>query len=151
MNCHATTNDKKAHLGCKVNLRARKRIASGGVWHLKNAIRCCQVVTKRCRLSWLTNSPLVYEPKCLGRGWLRCLSQWVQLCTWIPNKLRKSNSILNLSGGRMYNIIVHWRLCGRNAVSLSQRQRESEKGRGATWESTGSILPLVCWGEGEVL
>ncbi len=29
-----------------------------------------QGVTKRCRLSWLTNSALVYEPKCGGRrGW----------------------------------------------------------------------------------
>ena len=27
-----------------------------------------QGVTKRCRLSWLTNSALVYEPKCGGRG-----------------------------------------------------------------------------------
>ncbi len=27
-----------------------------------------QVVTKTCRLSWLTNSALVYEPKCGGRG-----------------------------------------------------------------------------------
>jgi hypothetical protein len=25
-------------------------------------------VTKRCRLSWMTNSALVYEPKCVGRG-----------------------------------------------------------------------------------
>jgi len=25
-------------------------------------------VTKRCRLSWLTNGALVYEPKCGGRG-----------------------------------------------------------------------------------
>ncbi len=33
-------------------------------------------ITKRCRLSWLTNSALVYEPK-RGRGW-RGLSQWVQ-------------------------------------------------------------------------
>ena len=31
------------------------------------------VVTKRCRLSWLTNSTLVYEPKCVGE--LRSLSQ----------------------------------------------------------------------------
>jgi hypothetical protein len=28
----------------------------------------CQGVTKRCRLSWLTNSALVYEPKCGGKG-----------------------------------------------------------------------------------
>ncbi len=27
-----------------------------------------QGVAKRCRLSWLTNSALVYEPKCRGRG-----------------------------------------------------------------------------------
>jgi len=38
-----------------------------------------QGVTKRCRLSWLTNTALVYEPK---RGGLRYLSLWVQLCSW---------------------------------------------------------------------
>ncbi len=27
-----------------------------------------QGVTKRCRLSWLTNSALVHEPKCVGGG-----------------------------------------------------------------------------------
>ncbi len=27
-----------------------------------------QGVTKRCRLSWLTNSTLVHEPKCGGKG-----------------------------------------------------------------------------------
>ncbi len=27
-----------------------------------------QGFTKRCRLSWLTNSALVHEPKCRGRG-----------------------------------------------------------------------------------
>jgi hypothetical protein len=30
-----------------------------------------QGVTKRCPLSWLTNSVLVYEPKCGGGGGLR--------------------------------------------------------------------------------
>jgi hypothetical protein len=34
-----------------------------------------QGVTKRCRLSLLTSSALVYEPKCGGRGELRGLSQ----------------------------------------------------------------------------
>ncbi len=29
---------------------------------------CIQGVSKRCRLSWLTNSALVYEPKC--GGWI---------------------------------------------------------------------------------
>jgi hypothetical protein len=27
-----------------------------------------QGITQRCRLSWLTNSALVYEPKCGGGG-----------------------------------------------------------------------------------
>ncbi len=46
------------------------------------SVRYRQGVTKRCRISWLTNmSPLVYEPKCGGRGELRGLSQWVQLDT----------------------------------------------------------------------
>jgi hypothetical protein len=27
-----------------------------------------QGVTQRCRLSWLTNSALIYEPKCGGGG-----------------------------------------------------------------------------------
>ncbi len=41
-----------------------------------------QGVTKRCRLSWLTNSALVYEPKYEGRGGeLRGLSQCEQLYT----------------------------------------------------------------------
>ncbi len=53
-----------------------------------------QGVTKRCRLSWLTNSALVYEPKCGGRGdLLGLLSQWVDRS---PNKLGRSNSIFNL-------------------------------------------------------
>jgi hypothetical protein len=34
-----------------------------------------QGVAKRCRFSWLTNSALVYEPKCGGRGELLGLSQ----------------------------------------------------------------------------
>ncbi len=40
------------------------------------------VSDQRCRLSWLTNVALVYEPKCGGRGVeLRGLCQWVQLYT----------------------------------------------------------------------
>jgi hypothetical protein len=31
-----------------------------------NLLTIYQGVTKRCRLSWLTNSALVYEPKCGG-------------------------------------------------------------------------------------
>ncbi len=49
-----------------------------------------QEVTKRCRrLSWLTNSTLVYtSPNAGGRGGLSGLSQWVYSCahhgTWSP-------------------------------------------------------------------
>jgi hypothetical protein len=32
-------------------------------------------VTKKCRLSWLTNSAVVYEPKCWGRGGVAGFSQ----------------------------------------------------------------------------
>jgi hypothetical protein len=34
----------------------------------KNVINKYHGVTKRCRLSWLTNSDLVYETKCGGGG-----------------------------------------------------------------------------------
>ncbi len=37
-----------------------------GIFPLKKHAK--QGVTKRCRLSWLTNSALVYEPKCGGGG-----------------------------------------------------------------------------------
>jgi hypothetical protein len=42
-----------------------------------------QGITTRFRLSWLTNSALVYEHKCGGRGGrgLRGLNQLVQLYT----------------------------------------------------------------------
>ncbi len=36
--------------------------------HILTCITSCQGVTKRCRISWLTNSALVYEPKCGRRG-----------------------------------------------------------------------------------
>jgi hypothetical protein len=63
-----------------------------------------QGVTKRCRLSWLTNSALV-EPKCGGRGGScgvsaneyscavdNCTVYLGSMCTWSPNKLWRSNS-----------------------------------------------------------
>jgi hypothetical protein len=36
--------------------------------HRKYRLHSYQEVTKRCRLSWLTNSALVYESKGRGRG-----------------------------------------------------------------------------------
>ncbi len=55
----------------------------------------CRGVTKRCRLSWLTHSALVYAPK-RWRGGGAVVRAWVQLCTWSPNKLWRSNSIFNM-------------------------------------------------------
>jgi hypothetical protein len=59
-----------------------------------------QGVTKRCRLSWLTNSALEYEPKWEGwGGGVVAGSQpmsTVQHGTWSINKLSRSNSIFDL-------------------------------------------------------
>ncbi len=52
-----------------------------------------QGVTKRCRLSWLTNSALVYEPKCGGKGGSQPMRTAVYRSS---NKLWRSNSIFNL-------------------------------------------------------
>ncbi len=57
-----------------------------------------QGVTQRCRLSWLTNSALVYELKCWGGGReLRAGSQPISTAVHrSPNKLWRSNSIFNI-------------------------------------------------------
>jgi hypothetical protein len=57
-------------------------------------------VTKRCRLSLLTNSALVYEFKSGGMGGGCGVSANEYSCahhvTWSPNKLWRSTSIFNL-------------------------------------------------------
>ncbi len=53
--CRATSFSRIFLFGNKCDLQ-----------HLRT-VRKTQRVTKRCRLSWRTNSALVYEPKC-GRG-----------------------------------------------------------------------------------
>jgi hypothetical protein len=51
-----------------------------------------QGITKRCRLSWLTNSAFEYEPKCGGRG--SCRGRPMSTAVHrSPNKLWRSNSI----------------------------------------------------------
>ncbi len=49
-----------------------------------------QGVTKRCRLSLMTNSALAYEPKCR-------VSANENSCTRSPNKLWRSNSIIQVA------------------------------------------------------
>ncbi len=54
-----------------------------------------QGVTKRCRLSWLTNSALVYEPKCGGRVGVAGSQPMSTAVHRSPNKLCRSNSIFS--------------------------------------------------------
>ncbi len=58
--------------------------------------RPCQGVTKRCRLSYLINSALVYEPKCGGRGGVAGSQPMSTAVHRSPNKLWRSISIFNL-------------------------------------------------------
>ncbi len=95
-----------AHHGDEGGVRQGEGVGGHQPWHEhhgKHRVSGDQAVTKRCHLSWLTNSALVYEPLCRGGGGLRDLSQWEQLCTWSPNKLWRSYSIFN---------IWKWQSCG---------------------------------------
>ncbi len=52
------------------------------LYHIKSCIFFMtqeQGVTKKCRLSWLTNSALVYEPKWGERGWVARSRIWAQM------------------------------------------------------------------------
>jgi hypothetical protein len=53
-------------------------------------------VTKRCRPSWLTNSALVYEPKCRRRGGVAGSQPMSTAVHRSPNTLWRSHSIFNL-------------------------------------------------------
>ncbi len=53
-----------------------------------------QGVTKRCRLSWLTNSVLVYEPKCGGEGGSCGVSANEYSCTQEPKNFGDQNPYL---------------------------------------------------------
>jgi hypothetical protein len=72
-----------------------------------------QGVTKKGRLSWLTNSALVYEPKCGGGGGcgvsgVRPMGTAVHRS---PNKLWRSNFIFNLweKGTDAKAVLIHKR------------------------------------------
>jgi hypothetical protein len=59
-------------------------------------VGCAQGVTKRRRLSWLTNSALVYEPKFGGKGGVagsQPMSTFV-LCTWSPKNFEDQTPYL---------------------------------------------------------
>jgi hypothetical protein len=60
----------------------------------KNCLCRHQRVTKRCRLSWLTNSDLVYEPKCGGGGGLQGSQPMSTAVHRSSNKLWRSTPYL---------------------------------------------------------
>ncbi len=85
-----------------------------------------------------------YEPIC-GGGELQGLSQWVQLYTWSPNKLWRSNSIFNLwknpwrwsgpdfpfwSGASYQKSKIFFRMTFVNSVS---GLRERQPGHSCLW------------------
>jgi hypothetical protein len=69
-----------------------------------------QWVTKRCRLSWLTNSALLYSPNAGEVGSCGVLSQWVQLYTGAQINCGRSNSIFNLWVD-VYTVVLFGGLC----------------------------------------
>ncbi len=73
---------------------------------LPKLVRCAQRVRKRCRLSWLTNTALIYKPKCEGRGEVAGSQPMSTAVHRSPNKLQRSISIFNLwqCSLRRYNI-----------------------------------------------
>jgi hypothetical protein len=77
-------------------------------------------VTKRCRLSWLTNSALVYEPKCGGRGGVAGSQPMSTAVHRSPNKLWRSSSIFNL-----------WLWCRKLATLEADANRGNERADGA--------------------
>ncbi len=93
----------------------------------KPQVSCTHIqgVTKRCRLSWLTNSALVYKPKC---GWegvagSRPMSTAVHM-EWSLNKLWRSNSIgiLSMLTGYPASPLLHlWFSFSMSVVRVRRR------------------------------
>ncbi len=64
-------------------------------WRCQRYQRSHHGVTKRCCLSWLTNSAFVYEPKCGSEGGVAGSQPMNTAVHRSPNKLWRSNSIFN--------------------------------------------------------
>jgi len=103
-----------------------------------------QGVTKRCRLSWLTNSALAYRsPNAVrGGGGVRCLNQWLQLYTWSPHNFGDLTPHLTFGLSRPESI--EWFIEGQ-AFSRSYYLAS----RSAPFPSPPPFLLLQrCWGRG---
>jgi hypothetical protein len=107
-------------------------------WQESLALCLLHGVTKRCRLSCLTNSALL----CGEKGELRGLSQWVQI-HMSPNKLFRFNSIFNLWFALWWAFSMRQCLCPcRTGQQGMRRRRMGSKEPGAQTENCSSpILP----------
>jgi hypothetical protein len=110
-----------------------------------------QGITKRCRLTWLTNSALAYEFKWGVGGWggeLRGLSQSVQLCTGAQINFRDQTPItygvlrvgwfvlpgsISKSGVLSRHIIFSWR-------SVDKETKVRNYDHVSTYISTVSVI-----------
>ncbi len=115
-----------------------------------------QGVTKRCRLSWLTNRALGYEPKCGGGGVL-LLCQWVKLYTGAQINFGELTLYFTFAGNIfchstnssmhilfVYTIFLCWGLCvlyvpmaGVNYYILGSRE-------GLAWPNWIVLYNFVC-------
>ncbi len=97
---HLTIHLYTQHNPAQTNVLLLKQIIDAAVciYLQRNRWIGIQGVTKRCRLSWLANSALVYEPKKMrgdgGGGVSQCTA--VHNCTWSPIKLWRCNFLFNL-------------------------------------------------------
>ncbi len=85
-----------------------------------------QGVTKRCRLSWLTNSGLVNEPKYGGEGGVAGSQPMSTAVHRSQNKLWRSNYIFNLwrkrkerRGSRLMRLFFKTQKCSNFLVVLA--------------------------------
>jgi hypothetical protein len=100
-----------------------------------------QGVTKRCRLSWLTNSALLYQTNYGGRAVLRGIEPMRTAVHRIPNKLCRSNSIFNLCS--TLSTVSRVRAC--LSISLERfrgTQKEDERGQRGMVEATANVSRL---------
>ncbi len=100
--------------------RWRSRSSSPRIWRALNRGRGnsekCTLVREFQRdgvCSWLTNSALVYEPKCGGREGVAGSQPMSTAVHRSPNKLGRSNSIFNLRLLQI-RVIYFFVLCGSN-------------------------------------
>ncbi len=88
---HLKINADPGSLKCAKQTRNKIQVYLFNDWQYFS-----QGVTRRCRLSWLTNSALTYESKCGGKGGSSGSQPMSTAAYRSPNKLWISTSIFNI-------------------------------------------------------